>query len=98
MVLQTRRVRVSFFVGWGLILRRNQWSPTQHLKEMDSSVAIPEGWIDDMTVAIPPGRTVDELVAMVMEGLMARKDPGAMLQALEKDQSPILHTCVSHGL
>ncbi|AMV24913.1 hypothetical protein VT84_10980 [Gemmata sp. SH-PL17] len=33
--------------------------------------ALPEGWTDDMTVALPPGRTVAEVVEVVIQAALS---------------------------
>jgi hypothetical protein len=48
-------------------------------------MAIPEGFTDDMTGSIRPGRTAEELVAEVMEWLLARRDLDALVRVLEQD-------------
>jgi hypothetical protein len=48
-------------------------------------MTIPEGFTDDMTVRIRPGRTGDELVTKVMEWLAERRDLGALVRVLEQD-------------
>lgn len=41
--------------------------------------------MDDMRVTIRPGRTVEELVAEIMEWLLARRDLDALVRMLEQD-------------
>jgi hypothetical protein len=33
---------------------------------------IPEGWTDDMTIPLPPGRTVEEVVEFVLQAALCR--------------------------
>jgi hypothetical protein len=33
-------------------------------------MTIPEGWTDDLTISLPPGRTVDELATRIMRSLI----------------------------
>ena len=46
---------------------------------------IPEGFTDDMTVTIRPGRSLEELAATVMAWLLERRDLNTCIPALQKD-------------
>ncbi|HLX84227.1 MAG TPA: hypothetical protein VKR59_10030 [Terriglobales bacterium] len=44
---------------------------------------LPEGWTDDMNIAVPPGHTLDEVVDYVLEGTIRRDSAVIMIQHLK---------------
>ena len=48
---------------------------------------VPEGWTDDLTVALPPGRTVTEVVDFVLGLVRDRAADGEIEAALETEFS-----------
>ena len=51
---------------------------------------LPEGWTDDMTVTLPPGRTCTQVVTLVLEAALVETPDGEteQLLAVEFELSP----------
>lgn len=48
-------------------------------------MGIPEGWTDDMRVSLAPGKTVAELVSLIMNAIDAGKEPHVLMPVLTSD-------------
>ena len=43
---------------------------------------LPEGWTDDMNIAVGPGHTVDEIVDFVLQSTIQHDSPAVMIEHL----------------
>lgn len=46
---------------------------------------VPEGWTDDMTIVVPTGRSLDELVDYVLQSTIRRETQTKMIQYLTEE-------------
>jgi hypothetical protein len=46
---------------------------------------VPEGWTDDMTIVVPTGRSVDDIVDYVLQATIRRETPSNMVRHLSTE-------------
>ena len=53
--------------------------------ELPPLSTVPEGWTDDMTIVVPTGRSLDEIVDYVLQGMIRRETRSNMVKHMTRE-------------
>ena len=63
----------------------NQAQGELHRDRITPMNKLPEGWTDDMTIVVPTGRSLDDLVEYVLQSTVRKDTPTNIIQYLKKE-------------